>query len=169
MASNIEIKARVTDIRALHERAAGLADGPRVELRQEDTFFPTATGRLKLRCIENAGAELIFYQRPDRAGPALSTYRRTAIEDPVGLRASLTEALGVDVTVRKVRWLYRVGRTRIHVDDVEGLGHYMELEVVLREGESVAAGECEAAELAARLGIKEQDRVRQAYADMLRS
>ncbi len=169
MASNIEIKARVRDPEALRERAAALADGPAQELRQVDTFFPVPTGRLKLRCIEGAPAELIFYQRPDAEGPALSSYRRTEISDPDSLRASLSQALGPDVTVRKLRLLYMAGRTRIHLDDVHGLGHFMELEVVLRAGETAQDGEREALELARRLGIVEADRISQAYADLLRS
>lgn len=169
MPSNVEIKARVRDIHVLRERAEELADGPCEELRQEDIFFRVPTGRLKLRRSEGQEAELIFYERPDSEGPSLSTYRRTPIPDPDSLCASLAEALGVDAMVRKLRRLYRVGRTRIHLDEVEGLGHYMELEVVLREDESPAAGEREASELAALLGVEERDRTSCAYADLLRS
>ncbi len=169
MPANVEIKARVHDPGRLRARAAELANGPGTELRQEDQFFPVRTGRLKLRRIEGQGAELIFYQRPDRLEAAVSMYRRTPVEDPDGLSESLREALGADVVVRKVRLLYLVGRTRIHLDEVEELGHYMELEVVLREGESTDEGVREAAQLAARLGIEEEDHVSCAYADLLRA
>jgi predicted adenylyl cyclase CyaB len=169
MPSNVEIKARVRDPAGLRERAAALADGPCTELRQEDAFFPVPTGRLKLRRIEGRGAELIFYQRADRLEAAVSTYRRTPVQDPDGLAETLGEALGADVVVRKVRGLFHVGRTRIHVDEVEGLGHYMELEVVLREGERADEGAREAARIATQLGIEEHDYVQCAYADLLRS
>lgn len=169
MPSNVEIKARVRDPVGLRERAEALADGPGVELRQQDTFFHVPTGRLKLRRIEGQGAELIFYQRPDRQEAAVSTYRRAPVEDADGLAATLGEALGTDVVVRKLRVLFRVGRTRIHIDEVLGLGHYMELEVVLREGESADEGVREAARIATQLAIEARDHVSCAYADLLRS
>jgi len=70
--------------------------------------------------------------------------------------------------VRKARTLFLVGRTRIHLDEVEGLGHFMELEVVLREGESTEAGVREAHGLMERLGVKAAQLIDRAYVDLLR-
>lgn len=167
-ARNVEIKARVADMDALRARARAAGAVETELIHQRDTFFPTARGRLKLRDFGDGRGELIQYERPDATGPKTSSYRLVATDDPAGLRAALTSALGVEIEVVKRRELWMHGRTRIHLDAVEGLGDFMELEVVLRAGEPVAAGEDEARTLCDRLAIAPGDRVRGAYADLLR-
>ena len=82
-------------------------------------------------------------------------------------REALTRALGLVGRVRKRRTLLMVGRTRIHLDAVEGLGDFMELEVVLRDGEPDAAGSAEAEALMQALGLAEAPRLAGAYLDLL--
>jgi adenylate cyclase len=144
-----------------------LSDSPCEEIAQEDTFFPTPTGRLKLRVLGPDRGELIFYQRPDSADPKPSHYRLATVKDPASLGAVLAAALGVRGVVRKRRRLYLIGRTRVHLDQVEDLGDFIELEVVLGAGEAVSRGEAVAAELMDRLGIAGADLVRGAYLDLL--
>lgn len=175
MARNVEIKARVTDPAALRARALALADGAPVEIAQDDTFFACPNGRLKLRAFGlgegqvpvGGPAELIFYRRTDQTGPKTSFYRRTPTADPDGLREALTLAWGATGRVRKRRTLLMAGRTRIHLDRVEGLGDFVELEVVLAEGEAAEVGEREALALMARLGIEAAVLVETAYVDLL--
>ena len=170
MPRNIEIKARLADDRALAEmeaRAARLAtDGPR-EIVQDDTFFRCGNGRLKLRAFEGGGGELIFYRRADATGPKESFYLLAPVEDPDPLRQALTLAYGTVGRVRKRRTLSLVDRTRVHRDRVEGLGAYLELEVVLGEDEAPDAGEREARELRAVLGIAPAQLDDGAYVDLL--
>lgn len=166
MARNIEIKARVADPAAMAERAARIADEGPWTIEQDDTFFGCRDGRLKLRDFGNASGELIFYRRPDQAGPGQSEYRITPTEDPEGLRAVLADALGVTGRVRKKRTLYLADRTRIHLDHVEGLGDFLELEVMLADGESSRVGEGDAQVLMERLHIREDDLVDVAYVDL---
>ena len=168
MARNIEIKARVDDPTALRKRAAALADEGPIEIAQDDTFFKCTAGRLKLRAFSNTHGELIFYRRSDEQGPKESFYIRTATVEPATLRQALSLAYGEVGRVRKQRTLFLVGRTRIHLDKVENLGHFMELEVVLREGESAEAGVLEADELMKRLGIEASRLIDRAYVDLLR-
>lgn len=168
MARNVEIKAAVADVRALHRRAAECAGSAGTVIDQDDTFFVCAHGRLKLRAFGDGSGELIAYARPDAAGPALSQYRRTPTTAPAALRATLAEALGTAGRVVKRRTLYRLGRTRVHVDAVAGLGNFMELEVVLAEGESAGAGEREAEALMKKLGLAEAARIGCAYVELLR-
>lgn len=167
MPRNIEIKARVADPSALARAAAEAADHGPERIDQDDTFFHCREGRLKLRDFGNGQAELIAYARPDQAGPKACDYRITRTSDPEGLRETLARALGVLGRVIKTRQLYLAGRTRIHLDQVEGLGHYMELEVVLSEGESEARGLAEANALMNQLGIREEDLIDRAYIDLL--
>jgi len=167
MPSNIEIKARVSDLEALRRVAQELADAPCEVLQQEDVFFRGARGRLKLRMFPGGSGELIHYERPDDAGASQSHYRIFATGDTKTLRAVLADALGELVTVRKTRELWLAGRTRIHLDRVEGLGDFAELEVVLRPGQCPDEGRAVAADLMERLGIRETDLVACAYADLL--
>ena len=168
MARNVEIKARIDSIEALLPAAAALADhGPEL-IAQDDTFFGCLHGRLKLRVFGDGLGELIAYERPDRSGPKTSDYRITPVPDPDALRETLRRALGVTGRVIKQRTLFLVGRTRVHLDRVEGLGNFLELEVVLREGEGEQHGIAEAQDLLARLKVQLSQLVSGAYVDLLR-
>ena len=167
MARNIEIKARVADMTALRERAVAIADEGPVEIRQDDTFFACERGRLKLRAFSTDEGELIFYRRVDQQGPKESFYVRTPTPAPDSLREALTLAYGEVGRVRKRRTLFMAGRTRIHLDEVEGLGDFMELEVVLREGERTEDGVREAEALMAKLQVQTSQLIDRAYVDLL--
>ena len=167
MPSNIEIKARLADLPRTRGLVAAISDTAPQTLRQRDTFFRCTTGRLKLREIEAGQAELIFYSRPDVAGGKQSDYEITPVADPVSLKSVLRRALGVTHVVEKTRLLYLVGQTRVHLDSVDGLGDFLELEVVLRSDQSPADGHALAAELMQRLQITHADLLATAYADMI--
>jgi adenylate cyclase class IV len=165
--TNVEIKARLRDPLRVRPLAASLSDAPGEVLHQEDTFFRVPAGRLKLRVLGEGRGELILYSRADEAGPKASEYSIAPTSDPQALRRILCAVLEVDGVVRKERMLYRIGQTRLHLDRVEGLGEFLELEVVLRPGQSVSDGIRTAREILDRLGIGEEDLVRGAYRDLL--
>ena len=167
MARNVEIKASITSVEALVPRAAAIADKGPVEIVQDDTFFRCESGRLKLRAFTMEEGELIFYRRADRQGPKESFYLRSPTSAPGMLRDSLSLAYGEAGRVRKHRTLFLVGRTRIHLDKVEGLGHFLELEVVLAEGEPTEVGIREAHELMVKLGVEPSQLIEGAYVDLL--
>lgn len=167
MATNIEIKARVADFAALRARAASLSDRPVVVISQEDTFFNTPKGRLKLRVQEPDRGMLIYYDRPDQDGPKRSDYHLAKTLDPTSLKVTLSLALGVRGVVRKTRYLYMSGQTRIHLDEVEGLGYFMELEVVMQEDQSDAEGQAIAEDLMRRLQIPQEALLEGAYMDLI--
>ena len=169
MATNIEIKARVDDFDALKARAEALSDQPLRIISQEDTFFNTEKGRLKLRVLAPDLGQLIYYERPNQDGPKRSDYYLSETHDPANLKSTLSMALGVRGVVRKTRYLYMVGQTRIHVDNVEGLGHFMELEVVMREEQDDAEGQAIAEDLMRRLGVREDALIEGAYMDLIES
>jgi predicted adenylyl cyclase CyaB len=168
MARNVEIKARIASVAALLPLATRLADSGPTVIEQEDTFFACPNGRLKLRDQSAAGAELIFYQRADLSGPKESFYLRVPVADPAAMRTLLRQAHGQTGRVRKRRVLFLVGRTRIHLDAVEGLGEFLELEVVLGESESAEQGIVEARRIMAELGVGTQQLLQGAYVDLLR-
>ncbi len=167
MARNVEIKARIGDVLALQAAVARLADSGPTHIAQDDTFFHCARGRLKLREFADGSAELIAYQRPDTAGPKLSTYLRSPVGDPGGLRAALAAACGLRGRVRKQRMLYLWGAVRVHLDVVQDLGHFVEFEVVLGDVQPLAEGEHLARELLDRLGIDDAQLVACAYIDLI--
>jgi predicted adenylyl cyclase CyaB len=167
MPRNIEIKARLDDPEAVRKRAEAIATTAPSLIIQADTFFHVPHGRLKLRRFDDGTGELIHYERPDAEGPKESCYTIARVEQPGPMTRILTDALGVRCVVRKTRTLLLVGQTRIHLDQVEGLGSFLELEVVLRPGQGSAEGERIATELMHRMGIHAEDLVSGAYADLL--
>jgi adenylate cyclase len=169
MASNIEIKARVDNFDALRARAETLSDQPLKIISQEDTFFNIEKGRLKLRALDPDLGYLIYYERPDQDGPKRSDYHLAETHDPDNLKNALSLALGVRGVVKKTRYLYMVGQTRIHLDEVEELGNFMELEVVMREGQDDAEGQAIAEDLMRRLEVREDALIEGAYMDLLES
>lgn len=164
---NIEIKARIGNIDSLAAKAAELASGPAVKIKQDDTFFPCAAGRLKLRDFLDGSGELIFYRRANEQGPKESFYVRSSTSSPDSLRESLSLAYGELGRVQKDRTLYLIGRTRVHLDEVAALGSFLELEVVLRDDESAEKGVQEAKELMRTLNIDPQQLIECAYIDLL--
>lgn len=167
MARNIEIKARIDSVEALAARAIAIASEGPIEIRQDDTFFACPSGRLKLRAFSDDVGELIYYRRANRHGPKESFYVRSPTSSPATLRESLTLAYGQAGRVRKHRTLFLVGRTRIHLDRVEGLGDFLELEVVLDEGEATEVATREADDLMATLGVGRSQFIDCAYVDLL--
>jgi len=147
---NVEIKARVEDLDALRVRAERLAT-QRVGLdRQVDTYFRVPGGRLKLRESSLSGGQLVPYLRPDEPGARRSDYLVVPVADAARLKELLARILGVQRVVRKTRQILLVDNVRVHLDEVEGLGTFLELEAVF---DGSAAGEArERAKLARLLG-----------------
>ena len=169
MPSNIEIKARLRDFSQIKRRAEALSDTPVEVIPQEDIFFNTPQGRLKLRLLPGNKGQLIYYTRPDQEGPKRSDYHIAHAVDLANLKRVLELAYGIRGIVRKTRYLYLVGQTRIHLDDVEGLGQFVELEVVMQEGQSDREGQAIAERLMASLGVEKSDLLEGAYMDLLDS
>ena len=154
---NLEIKARDADPRRSLELALELGAEDHGEIEQRDTYFGRAHGRLKLREQTPGETELIQYRRPDAAGPRVSDFRRVPVADADALREALDAALGTLVVVEKTRRLLVWEGVRIHLDEVEGLGSFVELEDP-GEGERLEA-------LRAKLDI--EDPIAGSYSDLL--
>ncbi len=167
MGVNVEIKARLADVARARVAAERLSGGPPRVLIQEDVFYPAARGRLKLRRCAGEPAELIYYERFDSAGAKRSDYLIHTVPAPEELDRVLRAALGTRGVVRKVRHLYLAGNTRIHLDEVAGLGWFLELEVVLAPGQAIEDGCQLAEELREHLGVPASDLVAGAYLDLL--
>jgi len=168
MKRNVEIKAKVRGLEAVREVVEQLADSGPMALEQEDTFFVCPRGRLKLRRFAGCPqAELIYYERLELSGPKESRYIVHPTADPEGLREVLAAAFEIRGVVRKRRAVYLIGQTRVHLDQVEGLGEFVELEVVLRPEQDSSEGVTLAHELMAKIGISPNQLVDRAYVDLL--
>lgn len=169
MNRNVEIKARAHDLRATLLLAQALSSSNPEIFLQEDVFFGVPAGRLKLRTINNSCSELIFYDRADEARPKTSKYIRFPISDAVAMRRHLDSAFGIRGIVRKRRTLIMVGITRVHLDEVEGLGDFVELEVAVPADGSEEQGGWIAHDLMRKLQLDDTCLVAGAYIDLLAS
>lgn len=167
MARNIEIKAKIHRTEALISIIASLAETGPIHILQHDTFFNCPLGKLKLRAFSASSGELIFYQRPQLDGPKLSIYQISPTTEPDSLRDTLALAYGILGTVRKQRTLYLLGKTRIHLDRVDGLGDFLELEVVLEDLQTITYGESIALDLMAKIGVLPNQLIPTSYLELL--
>ena len=167
MATNIEWKAHARDFQHQQSLARELAGSLAAILEQRDTFFRVPVGRLKLRKLSPNEGDLISYQRADQAGPKASHFHAAKTRHPDEIRQIYAGRLGVIGEVIKTRWLYLVGQSRIHFDQVNDLGQFIEVEVVLREGQSSDEGTRLAEELRAALGVRTDELIATAYLDLL--
>lgn len=164
---NSEIKARCADQAAVRQYLEEHGAEFRGTDHQIDTYFNVPEGRLKLRQgpIEN---NLIFYRRADTNGPKQSTIHLAPVEPDSEIGAVLTEALGARVVVDKQREIYFIDNVKFHIDTVQGLGEFVEIEAISHDGGSSAEElERQCAHYMRELGIRETDLVIGSYSDLL--
>jgi homotetrameric cytidine deaminase len=164
---NVELKAHDPDPDATL-RAALALDGveDRGVLHQRDTYFRAPQGRLKLRRQDGA-AQLIAYSRADAPGARESAYRLVDVPDPDALAAALQSTYGVSVDVVKERRLLLWDGVRIHLDAVEGLGRFVELEAVAPADSDLQAEHAKLARLRDALDIQDAQLEPRGYAALL--
>jgi adenylate cyclase class IV len=162
---NIEIKVECDDLDRVCQSAleSGATDVGTFE--QIDTFFSVPKGRLKLRQEGSAG-RLIAYERTDRAELRISSFDNVELEEPGKALVVLRRVLPVIGVVRKTRHLLILHSTRIHLDVVESLGSFVELETIVTT-QSLAEAQAEAELVAKTLGVDKMRAVPVAYIDLL--
>jgi homotetrameric cytidine deaminase len=163
---NIELKAVDHDPKTTTARCLALGATDHGVLQQRDTYFVARRGRLKLR-EGDEGAELIAYRRPDQLEPTDSTYVLAPVSSPELLAEALDAALGTTVVVAKRRRLLTWEGVRIHLDEVEGLGTFIEFEAVLPDAGDPETARAKVARLRSELGIEDNALVSAGYADLL--
>ena len=168
MRANLELKARCADLDAARERARTVATEWVGVDEQVDTYFITRSGRLKLRESSRSGAQLIPYLRPDEPAAKRSDYQVIPVEDGPGLVRQLSAMLGVHRVVRKRREIALYENVRIHLDHVDGLGTFIELEAVWDGAQSgLAEQQRKLAFLRERLGVRDEDLLAGSYETLL--
>lgn len=164
---NVEIKARHSSpetIRSLLKQNSADFKGTD---HQTDTYFNVDKGRLKLRegNIENS---LIFYRRPNTGRPKASDINLIALDNPQEMKTLLTNALGIKVIVEKDREIYFINNVKFHIDEVEKLGCFVEVEAIDRDdsySEAELREQCQ--QFMDLFGISDEDLVSVSYSDML--
>ncbi len=165
---NVEIKARCSNRDKIRNYLISNGAELKGTDRQTDTYFNVPIGRLKLRegNIEN---NLIFYERPDQTGPKQSAFQLVKVPDAAGLKKALASANGIKIVVEKIREIYYIGPVKFHIDEVPGLGFFVEI-----EAGNINAPELDAKRLKeqcefylAAFGIEEKDLIDVSYSDLL--
>lgn len=124
---NVEIKARCREPEFIRNYLLSHNAELKGTDEQTDTYFTVPNGRLKLRegNIEN---NLIYYERTNQAGPKSSHFHLVKVEDASGLKEVLTKSIGIKVVVKKNREIYYIKNVKFHIDEVPGLGSFVEIE-----------------------------------------
>lgn len=165
---NLELKARDADPERSLKTCESLGAESLGALLQEDTYFAVPRGRLKIRREEGAAACLIAYQREDLRGRKESRYRLVEIDDASGMEEALADVLGVTAVVSKARRLFVFEGVRIHLDRVDGLGCFIELEgVAVPEDVDLGRLEILLSGLRDSFGIADVDLVGSSYCDLV--
>jgi adenylate cyclase, class 2 len=164
---NIEIKASTSNTNGIRKYLLeNNAEFKGTDL-QTDTYFNTVKGRLKLRegNIEN---NLIYYEREDKAGPKQSNFSLVAVPDATTLKTILTASAGIKVAVVKQREIYFIGNVKFHLDTLEQLGSFVEIEASNKYAPlSVEELKAQCDFYLQAFGIAEEDLVNISYSDML--
>lgn len=164
--TNLELKARVGSLDAVRERLRSLGAVLQGGERQEDRYFPVPSGRLKLRVSSHDGAHLVAYLRPEEGRFRTSRFQRLPVADPEGLAETLSSMLGTGARVVKTREVWWWRDVRIHLDEVEGRGTFVEFEARLdRIGDPSAAAE-RLDHLCHALALSDHEALRGSYGEM---
>ena len=165
---NLEAKFRLANLAQAESAALAFGYTRRATLVQRDTFFRVASGKLKMR-EEGGKAVLIFYRRSASDSLMLSDYKIVPVPEPESTRAVMTGRLGVLAVVEKERVLMMRDNVRFHLDRVEGLGEYGEIEAVIADGESPELSRGAVDRLLAALRITAADLIDVSYFELLAS
>ncbi|HVN86319.1 MAG TPA: class IV adenylate cyclase [Candidatus Binatia bacterium] len=173
MSRNIELKARWSDLPVAARIAENMGATLHAVERQHDSYFHVTNGRLKLRRRwidrRELPSELIWYQRPDRSAARASDYSLVPVDAGEQLLAQLTGAVGVRTEVIKERTVYLHDNVRIHLDDVEGLGSFIEFEAIVDDTCDDSAAHAKLDRLRTAFAIRPADVIGGSYADLDRT
>jgi predicted adenylyl cyclase CyaB len=165
---NLELKAAFDDLQRGEQIALAMGAAAGGDLHQVDTYFHVPEGRLKLREINHAGGELIFYHRQESEPTRFSDYYTAPVADCTQMLNVLSRSLRVRIRIEKARRLYLYRGARVHLDRVSGLGNFIEFEVPVESNsaasEAVARGIME--ELMGAFRLRAADAIQASYSDL---
>jgi len=166
---NLEIKAYCPNIQSAQNAAKAIGASKKWVRWQKDTYFAVSGGRLKLRETKDDCAELIAYQRPRKSDAKISDYAIYKIDNPNQFKQVLEKVLPAKLVVEKKRELYLWHNVRIHLDEVKGLGFFIEFEAVLDSTDDLHTSQERLDFLSLKFGIRKKDLVSKGYFELLES
>ena len=167
MAANVEVKAWLPNPLRAIEQIRSLSNTDPEVLCQDDQFYGVPRGRLKMRSAADGQCELVYYRRDNTRGPRISSYFREPLNDPIAKNAELSRRFGLSGNVRKERLVFILRGVRIHIDAVEGLGSFIEIEVPVSIPSEFPRAHAIAANLLKELQIASSDLVAESYEELL--
>ena len=163
---NLEIKCRMNTFTLVRRALKALGAVRQVPvLKQVDWYFPVPRGRFKLRQVRGGAGELIFYIRPTTRAARVSDFSRLPVPDVPATRRLLADALGEAACVSKRRELWLLENARIHLDQVDRLGRFLEVEVIVTQG--IGQAKTLMRTLLTGLAIEPDTLVAQSYAELV--
>ena len=164
---NIELKVRLDDPPSMKKRIREVGCRFQGKLFQVDTYFNCIRGRLKFREINKREFQLIYYRRPNAGSHKISEYALISFSKKEGqaLKELLRDAFGVRVVVVKTRLLWMFGETRVHLDLVDSLGEFLELESQIKGEKRKARKEYDM--LIEALGLNAMRKIKGSYSDLI--
>ena len=167
MPRNIEIKARLSDLEAARAIAVDLGAAPHGVEEQTDRYYTLDAGRrVKLRTIRGSRAELITYDRPEVRGVRASEYTLTPVRDEAAGLCLVPKSAPL-VVVHKRREVLLWDNVRIHLDEVDGLGSFLELEAGVDASHDETACRAQIDSLMNALRLSEPELIRASYAELI--
>lgn len=167
MARNVEVKARLSDLLDARAMIAALGATYSVTEEQVDRYFELDGGRrVKLRTIAGAAAQLIRYDRPETSGMRVSTYEITPVRDDHAGVCLVPKGEPL-IIVRKQREVHLLDNVRVHLDRVDRLGTFLELEAVVDAQHDESSCRAQVERITRALGLGDADFIRASYADLL--
>lgn len=167
MSRNFELKVRLDSFDTIKDALFSMGVRLSDTLLQVDKYYLVGEKRLKMRNV-NGQFHLIYYKRPNNQESKLSTYYVYSFSRTITkiLEAVFNGLLGEKVVVKKTRYLYLYENTRIHLDDVDGLGSFLELETVFGDDTNTEVYIKEHGYIVALLGLDKLEKVSSSYSDL---
>jgi predicted adenylyl cyclase CyaB len=163
----VELKAKMNDLEKIKERLSQLGTQHVGKFHQIDTYFRVSQGRLKIRETEGQdSADIVFYERPNTSKIKKSQVLLLQAQPPREAKELLSKFFAKGVVVDKIREIYVLGKTRIHLDQVTQLGAFIEFELpTTNEKNEIEKSRSLLAELCAKLDVKKEDLEALSYSD----
>jgi len=163
MPTNLELKIRVISHQSIKKILEQIGAEYKGMLKQKDVYYSVPNGLLKLR-IENGSESLILHNRNENNKNRWSDFEFIKFANDNGEKF-FSKLFDVEVIVKKKRELFYYDDTRIHLDKVNNLGNFLELETLVINGKTDAIKRF--VKIIHILKLDESKQIRKSYRDLL--
>jgi predicted adenylyl cyclase CyaB len=161
---NFEIKCRISNLSAIKEKLSSDRNYKYSVEKQRDIYYNVKSGRLKLRIINEKNSDLIYYNRKEKNSERVSNFVISSTLNFRELNFIMTEQFKVMVIVNKKREIFVKDNIRIHLDTVNKLGKFLEIEIMFKD---LNKAKKLMEELKEMLNLNSKDFIKSSYSDLL--